>query len=221
MYTGNTTYTERAETMKTRKRTQKIKKYSKQFCDQVRQDFPQLMTLSKTKYPTIKCFTLWGRGEKKDYLKEDVNNLDGETMKINGFYNCKNKTVEIYAINKRTSEELKETTRHECLHFILHDAGLSFNDENDVFLLLAIKYNAFPYGLLKRTDIKEMIDKAEQGAETMREVWKIFYNAKTGKEYTAYTMRGTFEGEEKATAELIAAERGIDRKDIKTRIERR
>ncbi len=55
----------------------------------------------------------------------------------------------------------------------------------------------------------------------MREVWKIFYNAKTGKEYTAYTMRGTFEGEEEATAELIAAEHGLNRKDIKTRLEER
>ena len=58
-------------------------------------------------------------------------------------------------------------------------------------------------------------------AETMREYWKVFYNEKTGEEYTAYTIRGTFEGEEEATAELIAAEKGIDRMEIKTKIERR
>ena len=55
----------------------------------------------------------------------------------------------------------------------------------------------------------------------MRELWKVFYNRKTGEEYTAYTIRGTFEGKEDATAELIAAERYINREDIKTRIEER
>lgn len=53
------------------------------------------------------------------------------------------------------------------------------------------------------------------------ENWKIFYNRNTGEEYAAYTIRGTFEGEEEATAQLIAAEKGIDRADIVTRIERR
>ena len=52
----------------------------------------------------------------------------------------------------------------------------------------------------------------------MRELWKVFYNRKTGEEYTAYTLRGTFQGEEEATAELIAAEKGLDRADIATKI---
>lgn len=52
----------------------------------------------------------------------------------------------------------------------------------------------------------------------MRELWKVFYNRKTGEEYTAYTLRGTFQGEEEATAELIAAEKGLDRADIVTKI---
>ena len=80
-------------------------------------------------------------------------------MEINGFYSCKDKVIEIYAINERTTEELKETARHECLHFILHDAGLSFDDEDTTFLMLAIKYNAFPYGLIKRAGIREALDK--------------------------------------------------------------
>ena len=57
--------------------------------------------------------------------------------------------------------------------------------------------------------------------KTMREYWKVFYNEKTGEEYTSYTIRGTFEGEEEATAQLIAAERHINREDIKTRTEER
>ena len=57
--------------------------------------------------------------------------------------------------------------------------------------------------------------------EDVREPWKIFYNRKTGKQYSAYTIRGTFAGEEDATAELLAAENHVDRADITTRIERR
>lgn len=52
----------------------------------------------------------------------------------------------------------------------------------------------------------------------MTELWKTFYNKTTGEEYASYTLRGTFQGEEDATAELIAAEHGIDRADIATRI---
>ena len=55
----------------------------------------------------------------------------------------------------------------------------------------------------------------------MEEYWKIFYNAKTGEELGSYTIRGTFAGEEEATAELLAAGHKIDLKDIKTRIEKR
>ena len=55
----------------------------------------------------------------------------------------------------------------------------------------------------------------------MTELWKIFYNKETGEEYAAYTIRGTFTGEEEETARLIAAEKGIDRDDIATRTERR
>lgn len=53
------------------------------------------------------------------------------------------------------------------------------------------------------------------------ELWKIFYNRNTGEEYAAYTIMGTFEGEEEATAELIAYEEGIDRAEIESRIEKR
>lgn len=55
----------------------------------------------------------------------------------------------------------------------------------------------------------------------MREYWKVFYNKKTGKEYAAYTLRGTFAGEEESTIEILAAENNVDKKEIKTRIEKR
>ena len=66
----------------------------------------------------------------------------------------------------------------------------------------------------------DFVEEDFQGEE-VREPWKIFYNRKTGKQYAAYTIRGTFSGEEDATAELLAAENHVDRADIVTRIERR
>lgn len=55
----------------------------------------------------------------------------------------------------------------------------------------------------------------------MIELWKVFYNRKTGETYAAYTIRGTFDGEEEATREMLAAEKGISQADILTKIERR
>lgn len=53
------------------------------------------------------------------------------------------------------------------------------------------------------------------------EQWKVFYNAETGKELCAYTIRGTFDGEEQATREPLAHENGLQIDQIKTRTETR
>lgn len=47
--------------------------------------------------------------------------------------------------------------------------------------------------------------------------WKVFYH--NGKELCAYTLYGTFNGEEQATKELLASENGIDIDDIIVKIE--
>lgn len=58
--------------------------------------------------------------------------------------------------------------------------------------------------------------------ETKRsELWKVFFNSETGEELSAYTLRGTFQGEEEATRELLAHENGIPVEQIRTKIERR
>lgn len=63
---------------------------------------------------------------------------------------------------------------------------------------------------------------ARKAAEmAIREPWKVFFDADTGEEYVSYTMRGTFAGEEDATKELIAGERGINADQIAVRIEYR
>ena len=55
----------------------------------------------------------------------------------------------------------------------------------------------------------------------MGELWKVFYDSKTGEELGAYTLRGTFDGEEDSTRELLTFEKGIPAGQIQTKIERR
>ena len=55
----------------------------------------------------------------------------------------------------------------------------------------------------------------------MKELWKVFKDSATGQELAAYTIRGTFQGEEQATKELIAEEKGINPDRIKTVLEER
>ena len=55
----------------------------------------------------------------------------------------------------------------------------------------------------------------------MGKLWKVFYDSKTGAELCAYTIRGTFDGEEQASRELLAFEKGIPADQIRTKIERR
>ena len=53
------------------------------------------------------------------------------------------------------------------------------------------------------------------------EQWAVFRDKETGQELGAYTIRGTFAGEAKATAELLAAENGITPEQITVTIENR
>lgn len=54
----------------------------------------------------------------------------------------------------------------------------------------------------------------------MKEPYIVFYY-RGWEELLAYTVRGTFEGEREDTIRLLAAEKGVDPKDITTKIERR
>lgn len=51
------------------------------------------------------------------------------------------------------------------------------------------------------------------------EKWKVFYH--NGKELCAYTLKGTFEGEEDATKRLLAVELGVGISNIEVKIEER
>lgn len=55
----------------------------------------------------------------------------------------------------------------------------------------------------------------------MKELWKVFRDSKTSAELGAYTMRGTFDGEEQATKELLAHDKDIPAEQIITTIENR
>lgn len=53
------------------------------------------------------------------------------------------------------------------------------------------------------------------------EKWKVFKDSKTGKEFCAYTIRGTFAGEEEDTKKLTAAINNIPQEQITVTIETR
>lgn len=53
------------------------------------------------------------------------------------------------------------------------------------------------------------------------EKWKVFKDKDTGRELCAYTIRGTFPGEEAATIDLLAREEGIAPDRITVSIENR
>ena len=55
----------------------------------------------------------------------------------------------------------------------------------------------------------------------MTEQWLVFRDRETGRELCAYTIRGTFPGERRATIELLAVEKGIPEEQIETAIEKR
>ena len=53
------------------------------------------------------------------------------------------------------------------------------------------------------------------------EKWIIFKDRETGRELCAYTIRGTFAGEQEATIEQLAHEKGIAPERITVTIENR
>lgn len=57
--------------------------------------------------------------------------------------------------------------------------------------------------------------------KNIMEKWKVFRNKDTGRELCAYTIRGTFPGEEANTIEILAHEEGIAPDQITVTIENR
>lgn len=51
--------------------------------------------------------------------------------------------------------------------------------------------------------------------------FKVFTNAKTGEELFAYSLYGTFKGEEEETKAILAYENAIDEENISVKLERR
>ena len=89
--------------------------------------------------------------------------------------------------------------------------NLSINPPN------RIKFTA---GKALKETVNNIPTRAKKGGK-MGEQWKVFYNSETGAELCAYTIRGTFDGEEDDTRALLAHEKGIPAEQIKTRIESR
>lgn len=144
--------------MITKKRTQKLKRYALQFCEQVRADFPQIPLTSKN--PTVKCFRAIGcTSDAVQLLQGIAEQRDNGDFIIDGFHDQQGGVIDIFNIIKETPAELKRTVRHECIHFLLYESGLPCEDDANIFIALALNYDARPYGLLKRQDLLESLQK--------------------------------------------------------------
>lgn len=137
------------------KRRKKYKRYARTFCDRVRNDYEKFRLFS-TRYPEMRFYTAKGYTTKGDFSYCDAP-TQGDYTEIAGYCDAEKGYIEIYNFTKEKPDRLKRTIRHECLHFILGDIGLPNTDDDTLFLLLAIKYNADPYEILK-PDVKERLE---------------------------------------------------------------
>lgn len=146
-----------------RKRAKAYKKYALAFIDRVRADYPIIGELSAD-YPKIELYTEQGLTlckEKNEELQNIAQKSPHGYALISGEYDKENQTVILYHYTREKPEANKRTLRHECLHFILNAAGLPYNDEEPLFLLLAMEYNAQPYGILIEGALERIRETAE------------------------------------------------------------
>lgn len=145
------------------KRKKKYTKYAQAFCDRVRNDFKQLQRMQQALYPEIKFYTEIGLVNDIDFSYCDPFKR-GESTEISGFASAKEGYIEIYNFTREKPDQLKRIIRHECLHFILANCGLPYDDNEPLFISLAIKYDAQPYTILNPENkyILDMIEGAEK-----------------------------------------------------------
>ena len=116
---------------KTRKKF--IKQYAAAFLEELKTDIPHFRKAG-IKLPPIKLYRYFRRNRETGEL-------------IAGCYSDA-AIVEIYGYTRQFPEELRQIVKHEILHAVLRQLNLPYKDDDDIFLLLAIRYNANPYKLL-------------------------------------------------------------------------
>ncbi|MDF2906044.1 MAG: hypothetical protein K0R34_1365 [Herbinix sp.] len=91
-----------------------------------------------------------------DFKEDDINN-ETVTGITTGNYakNC----IRIYGLDERDLDDLKQTVRHELIHYILDLLKLNNNDDSAIFWILAEHYDAHPYKELKKEEEQDIYDK--------------------------------------------------------------
>ena len=145
--------------MKTKKRIQKCKRYAKEFCDYVREDliakYPRMKYFITLQNPIVKCFVSKACTDIDNFpqgVPPDAELAPNGKPIIDGEYVAEESAIYIYDVFECDPEELRRTIRHECIHFLLNQSGFPWNDTDEMFLCLAIAYDARPYGLLYDQD---------------------------------------------------------------------
>lgn len=116
-----------------------LKRYIVSFCDDVRAEYSQL---NGSRRPEVTLHKQEGRTAQPIPGADLADKApDGQTI-VSGYY--ENGKIEIFGVARDSLAYLKQTARHETIHFLLDAAGLDYRDTDDLFILLAIKYDARP-----------------------------------------------------------------------------
>lgn len=134
-----------------KKRCKKIKIYAREFCDILRNEMKEPLLARgihlTDEYPLVRTYKQFGLVTDSTYIGYDIGEKtkDGSLI-IGGLY--EDGVIEVYGITKRSFTTLKEVTRHECIHFMLHKSNLPSKDDDDFFNMIAMIYNAMPTKLI-------------------------------------------------------------------------
>lgn len=159
-----------------KKRTQELNDYARRFLDTVRHDHEIAHFTDQN--PEIICYRedaiLSSDSTGYKFARKVSQKTAENEPLISAFYDGE-EHIEIYRATLRTIEELYEAVRHECLHFILEKSGYDSEDTSDFFLLLAIAYDACPYGLLDESQafFFERMDKLKKELQQKAENRKL------------------------------------------------
>lgn len=116
-----------------------LKRYIFNFCDEVRAEYKQL---NGSQRPEVVLYKEEARTAQPIPGADIADKApDGKTI-VSGYY--ENGKIEIFGVDRDNLAYLKQTARHETIHFLLDAAGLDYKDTDSLFLLMAIKYDARP-----------------------------------------------------------------------------
>ena len=137
-------------------RKKNLTQYYNTFYQRLKRDYPK--TIGNK--PTIIFHSYVLLLDEKAALElEGIGDKKEHSYLVDGIFEDKKNQIHIFGVARYDIGLLKQTIRHETLHGFLFNTGKEWGDESTLFLLLAIKYNAKPYGfLINRREARDNAD---------------------------------------------------------------